>query len=161
MSPAQIWQAGVKGRNYTLEINEEAILELRQEEGLTDLVIVQDFGNVFNRVKAGYIEGDCIAYGLAEFPNKVTLFLSHGWMEYARMDLVKANILHTLLHEIRHIIQFQKGMGFLTEMDSENDANEWARKNRHKWSKLIRIKFSHKPSLSRLSQAEARARGAA
>ena len=151
----------MKGKNYILEINEEAILELRQEEGLSDLVIVQDFGPVLNRVDAKYIDGDSIAYGLATYPNIVTLFLKHDWFAWSRMDLVKANILHTILHEIRHIIQFQKGMGFLTTKDCENDANEWATKNRHKWNKLIRIRFSHQPSLSKLSAAEARARGTA
>ena len=79
----------MKGKNYILEINEEAILELRQEEGLSDLVIVQDFGGVFNRVKATYIDGDSIAYGLATFPNVITLFLKHDWFAWSRMDLVK------------------------------------------------------------------------
>jgi hypothetical protein len=73
-----------------------------------------------------------------------TITICHGqvFFEANRLRAVNAELVDTLLHELRHAWQDEQyGLGWYGKnvVKAENDANEFAKTNYHKWRGVLRV----------------------
>ena len=146
----------------TLTVNHAKVRELQESLGIKGEIRITIIDSDHPDVKATLQKGQHL-FGDANRLNHVRLVV--GWDDQATEKLMfaHAKIVRTLLHEIKHLEQFQKWSRADWERDklydygvspAEQECNDFAAANYQKWRGIITLKRPMKSRLSRLSSAE-------
>ena len=148
-----------------VEVNEHRLNELLAELGITGEVRIEfidsEHPSVIAQRKKGVLQGDANRF------NHIRIVVGHPDQHANRLTFTTTKIVRVLLHEIKHLEQFQKWTREEWERDklyeygvspAEEECNAFADNNYRKWVGLITVRRPMKSRLSKLSQAEKRAR---
>ena len=134
-----------------ITLNEEKLSELYDELGLKRRPVI--------RLTAAP-NADHATRGTAT-GNSITITYGLRSQAVDRLHFVQSQIVRTLLHEIRHIWQFENwnGYNFNNKSDywvkrEEIDAREFADNNLAKWRGIVRVSRPVRSRLSKLSASE-------
>ena len=108
----------------------------------------------------------CPIYGEADRATRtIYIYLCIEKYDTARYREVHNELIDTILHELRHIVQFEKwpadkwNAEIVTPYDqkpSEIDAEKWAKANRPEYKSIAKIRRVFRSNLSRIAETERR-----
>jgi len=139
----------------TVTINEARLNELRERLGIRRDIRIEIIDSDTPGVSAT-LKGDALY-------QHIRLVLGRPSQLGSRLTFVQHDIVKTLLHEIKHVQQFQNWTREEWERDklqsygssrAEAEANEFAEANYQEWRNIVTVRRPTKSRLSRLSSAE-------
>ncbi len=137
-------------------VNEQQLAKLAAELGIENDIFIEIIDADTPGIQANLL-------GDANRTNHIRLVVGHADQYASRLTFVHSKIVATLLHEIKHLEQFQKWTREEWERDklyaygvspAERECNEFAATNVQKWRSIISIKRPVRSRLSKLSAAE-------
>jgi len=139
----------------TVTVNEAKLRELADELGIRKDIVIEVIDSDTPGISAR-LKGDALHQHIRLVVGRAEQFAD-------RLMFAHNEIVRTLLHEVKHVQQFQNWTREMWERDklysygvspAEAEANEFAADNVHKWRSIITVKRPMKSRLSKLSSAE-------
>ena len=144
-------------------VNEDVLARLATELGIRNDIYIEVVDSDDPGIKASIPKGYKQILGDASRLNHIRLVVGYDDQMANRLVFAHNKIVGTLLHEIKHLQQFQDWSAADWERDelyeygvspAEAEANEFAAANIQKWRGIISLKRPVRSTLSKLSVAE-------
>lgn len=124
-----------------VHIENEKLAALLKDMGLSEPPTVAFRDHIPRGAKTTYSGSGSIFGVYSPAAHSVTIFTEQKQYEFDRLRAVNAELVITLLHELRHAWQFKCANGASwSVVRQERDAEAFAQENYHKWRGVIQLR---------------------